>query len=134
MKPLRAEKLVRWFMFSVLIALAPLAASYFSLQVDRREPTVEVLLGRGELLLICATIAAAAIGELIPTGREKPVRKLVAGGSCMAVVVASSLYFAIIQARADPDPAPVAQMSIRLFVGMVLAAGCCIHFAHQEGA
>jgi hypothetical protein len=134
MKMSRAEKLVRWFMFSVLIALAPFAASYFSLQVDRREPSLEMLLGRGELLLICATIAAAAIGELIPTGREMPVRKLVAGGSCMAVVVASSLYFAIIQARTDPDTVSVATMSVRLFLGMLLAAGCSIYFAHQEGA
>ena len=107
MKMSRAEKLVRWCMFSVLIALAPLAASYFSLQVDRREPSLEMLLGRGELLLICATIAAAAIGELIPTGREMPVRKLVAGGSCMAVVVASSRYFADMSRtviRGTPSP------------------------------
>ena len=52
----------------------------------------------------------------------------------MAVVVASSLYFAIIQARTDPDPASIATMSVRLYIGMVLAAGCCVHFAHQEGA
>jgi hypothetical protein len=134
MKMSRAEKLVRWCMFSVLIALAPLAASYFSLQVDRREPSLDMLLGSGELLLICATIAAAAIGELIPTGREMPVRKLFAGGSCMAIVVASSLYFAIIQARINPDPASVTTMSVRLFLGMLLAAGCSIYFAHQEGA
>lgn len=134
MKMSSEEKLLRWFMFSVLIALAPLAASHFGLQVDRREPSVEMLVGRGELLLICATIAAAAIGELIPAGREKPLRKLIAGGSCMVIVVASSLYFAIIQARADPDPASVAKMSVRLFAGMIVAAGCSVYFAHQEGA
>ena len=134
MKMSSEEKLVRWFMFSVLISLAPLAASHFSLQFDRREPSLESLVGRGELLLICATIAAAAVGELIPTGRDKPLRKLIAGGACMVIVVASSLYFAITHGRTDPDPVSVAKMSVRLFVGMIVAAGCSVYFAHQEGA
>lgn len=46
----RAEKLVRWFMFSVLISLVPLSLTYFNLRLDRREVHLEMLVARGELL------------------------------------------------------------------------------------
>jgi hypothetical protein len=67
------EKLVRWFMFSVLISLVPLALTYFNLWLDRRQAPLEMLVARGELLLICTTLGAAAPGELFPSGRENPI-------------------------------------------------------------
>jgi hypothetical protein len=62
----RAERIVRWFMFSVLISLVPLALTYFGLRLDQRPVRLEMLVARGELLLICTTLGAAALGELFP--------------------------------------------------------------------
>jgi hypothetical protein len=52
----------------------------------------------------------------------------------MVIVVLSSLYFAIVQARSAPDTASIATISVRVFVGMLFAAGYSIYFAHQEVA
>ena len=128
----RAEKLVRWFMFSVLISLVPLALTSFSLWLDKREVHLEMLLARGELLLISTTLGAAAIGELLPGGGENATGKLFAAGTSLVGLVVCSLYFAAIQSRTAPDAGAIMTASIWLFAGMLVASGSCLYFAHQE--
>jgi hypothetical protein len=128
----RAEKLVRWIMFSVLMSLVPLAASYFGLRLDRRPVHLEMLVARGELLLICTTLGAAAIGELFPSGRENAIGKMFAAGTSLLGLVVCSLYFAAVQSRPAADAEPILSASIWLFAGMLVAGGSCLYFAHQE--
>ncbi|HEU0298142.1 MAG TPA: hypothetical protein VFR37_01785 [Longimicrobium sp.] len=77
----RTEKLVRWFMFGVLVSLVPLAVTYFGLRLDRRPIHLEMLVARGEMLLISTTLGAAALGELFPSSRENVIGKLFAAGT-----------------------------------------------------
>lgn len=125
------EKFTRWFIFSVVISLVPLFTSYVGLALDRRTAGLAAVIGRGELLLITTTLAAAAIGELIPSGRERGTQKLLAGGACTVIVLLSSLVFAAVQARPHADPALTFVLSMSLFCGTLLASGSCLYLAHE---
>ena len=126
------EKRVRWFMFTVLFSLVPLASTYFGLQLDRREASLSALVAHGELLLICTTFGAAALGELLPGEREHTIAKLFAAGTSLLGVVVCSLYFAAIQSRATPDTGAVLTASVGLFAGMLVAGAICLYLAHRE--
>jgi hypothetical protein len=127
----RPEKLVRWFLFNVLISLTPLITSFMGLQLDSQPYSVHALTARGELLLISTTIASAAVGELIPSGRGKATLKLVAGGGCVLLVMLCSLFFAAIQARQNPDPGRVFATSAWLFAGTLLASFGSVYLAYE---
>lgn len=128
----RPEKLVRWSIFSVMVSLTPLAVSYLGLRLDRQEPTLHLITARGELLLISTTIASAAVGELLPGGRQYATRKLVAGGGCMLMVLLSSFFFAAIQGRQAPDPVSIFTTSAWLFSCTLLASFSAVYYAHEE--
>lgn len=128
----RKEKLVRWFMFSVLVSLVPLAFAYFNLRLDGREARLELVLARGELLLICTTLGAAALGELFPGNPENAIGKLFAAGTSVLGLLVCSFYFAAIQSRAAPGAGTILTASIWLFAGMLVACGFCLSLAHQE--
>jgi hypothetical protein len=127
----RSEKLTRWIIFNVMVALVPLSAGYLGLQLGREEPGLHTLTARGELLLISTAIASAAVGELIPGGRARATFKLCAGGSCILLVMLSSLFFAAIQARQDADPHSILSMSLVLFACTLLASFSCMYLAYE---
>jgi hypothetical protein len=127
----RSEKLIRWLLFNVLISLTPLITSFMGLRLDNQPYSVYTLTARGELLLISTTIASAAVGELIAGGRNKAPQKLVAGGSCVLLVLLSSLFFAAIQARQSPDLGRVFRTSSWLFAGTLLASFGSVYLAYE---
>ena len=131
--PTRAERISRWFVFGVIIALVPLGFAYVNQRIDGRTPALAEVIGRGELLLVSTAIAAAAAGELIASGRDRAVRKLLSGGGCVAIVLAASLCFAAVQGKTAPDLAAVGTVSVWLFGGTVLASASSVYLAHEEG-
>jgi cation transporter-like permease len=126
------EKLVRWLMFTVAFSMVPLASTYFGLRLDRREASLTAIVAHGELLLICTSVVAAALGELLPGNGENATAKLFAAGTSLLGVTLCSFYFAAIQSRAAPDPGTVAIVSVCLFAGMLAAGTGCLYLAHQE--
>lgn len=128
----RAEKLVRWFMFSVLVSLVPLALTYFNLWVDRRDVHLEMVVARGELLLVSTTLGAAALGEFFPGTRHNALEKLLSGGALVLLMLTSSFFFAVIQARQGASPRSLFAVSLALFAGILAAAGSCMFYSHQE--
>jgi asparagine N-glycosylation enzyme membrane subunit Stt3 len=131
MEQSRPEKLVRWCIFNVLIALAPLVISYLALGLDRKEPSLALVTARGELLLISTTIASAAIGELLPSGRNYATLKVTSGGACMLLVLLSSLFFSAIQARREPSEGAIFAASISLFSFTLLASFSAVYLAYE---
>ena len=82
-------------------------------------------------LLISSTIASPAVGELIAGGRDRATEKLLAGGSCMLLVLLSSLFFAAIQARQHADPASVLVASLWMFASTLMASSACVYLSHE---
>jgi hypothetical protein len=127
-----SERLVRWFVFSVVIALLPLGFRYLLEATDGAPPTITRLLSQGELLLVSSAIAAAAVGELIGRGRRRPILQLFAGGGCIATVLIASLYFAYVSTRTAARPTVVATTSVWLFVLTLIASASCVILAEEE--
>ena len=123
-----ANKLVRWFIFGVVIAIVPLAYSYLDLVMKRKTPTLTSIIGDGGLLLIISAICAGALGELIGSGRGATVFKIISSGGTVVILLLSSLLFAsIIEGKltAGFDASAIASTSAWIFViGMLPCAAC----------
>ena len=73
-----SEKLIRWCVVGVAIALLPVAFAWISLLTTGQSATLNEVLENGALLLITAAISGAAIGELVGSGKARIKLKLAA--------------------------------------------------------
>lgn len=127
---LPSEKLVRWLVFGVVFALLPLFFNY--LKAYGRGATISPadLSAHGELLLISAAIAAAAVGELLASGRRYQIAKIIAGGGSVLLLAVASLWFADISTLAPATPlvnyARVSNASFVVFGLTVVSSACCV--------
>ena len=80
------ENLMRWFVFSVLVALLPLVLNALIVATDAEPFSLVQLVARGELLIIAAALCAGAIGDLIGRGTQRASAKIVAGGACVMLL------------------------------------------------
>ena len=90
-----------------------------------------LITARGELLLISTAIASAAVGELLPSGRNYATLKVTSGGACVLLILLSSLFFSAIQARRDPDVEAVFAASVSLFSFTLLASFSAVYLAYD---
>lgn len=82
--------------------------------------------------MICTTLGAAALGELLPGDRENAIGKLLAAGASVLMIATSSIAFATAQMRENVDPGSIAAISLSFFVGTLLAAASCMFYSHRE--
>lgn len=122
-----SEKLIRWCVFGVAIALLPVAFAWVSLLTTGQSATLNEVLENGALLLITAAISGAAIGELVGSGRARIKLKLCAGGGCVVVLMACSLWYAQVSSTTVIRPEVVMWGSIVMFLfGMVSSYSCVV--------
>ncbi|WP_346533798.1 hypothetical protein [Micromonospora sp. DPT] len=124
-------KLTRWALFGVTIALTPIMTSGLTGITRSAEISYDRLVGRGELLLIAAGVAAAGIGELF--GREETrlrTSRLVLVGVSILLILLTSYWFADIaaatQAKQPVDQHVVAEISTYLFVITLGVTACSL--------
>lgn len=77
----------KWFSFTVIPALLPLIWLALQLWFRNRPVSVEVLFGKGQLLLACSAFGAVGLGDLIASGKRRRGRKWALGGCCFLIVV-----------------------------------------------
>lgn len=126
-------KFAKWLFFGVCLALAPLVADYF-IQSNRTAPGAatdwRLIIAKGELLLVSAAIAAAAIGELIGSGQDWLLLKVIAGVGClMLLIVTSELYASTasdLRANVAYNVENLVSNSRILFYSTLAAAGGCV--------
>ena len=121
------EKLLHWSIFNVVIALSPLIFNFvFRLLKDTGGVSIHFLFARGELLLICAAIAADAVGEFMIGTIQNKYARLLTGGSCVVLLMLSSLFFAAV-ASADTSneefQARITSLSMVIFVATMTSSG-----------
>jgi hypothetical protein len=58
------DKVLRWFIFGVLISLLPLAYTYENLTIKSQPAEMTKVVGNGELVIIVWALCAGALGEL----------------------------------------------------------------------
>lgn len=130
LRRLFTEKMVKWIIFSVLMALVPLIASALSQATRGSAPMLHELVSRGELLLITAALCARSCGELFGSNESQRVPKLVAGGATIIVMLLAAIYFSDVtasyRASASLDVVVIARTSFALYAASVLVGASCI--------
>jgi hypothetical protein len=131
--------LLRWLLFSVLIAVLPIGFNGIFM-VNRSEPLVwKSLLAHGELYLISVAVTAAALGEMFGReGGKKLTRMCLTGLSCILIAISSVLFADTAsiarQAEGQMNIDFVAWGSITFFVFSVVTGACCIVVSELRGA
>jgi hypothetical protein len=132
------EKLVQWLVYGVIVSLVPFLFGFFQ-AADRNERfTFSLILGAGQLLLVCVAIAAPALGELVPVEvlPERRIMKTFAIGSCTLVVIVASLWFgdisATIQGKSPADPRTVSLGSSIVYVWALASSAWCLLLAEEK--
>ena len=93
------DKILRWLIFGVVVSLLPLAAAYATLAIRSQPATLRAVAGNGEVLIICWSLCAGALGELFGSTNRYKRQKMVVGGVTIAVIVFCTLVFAPIEER-----------------------------------
>lgn len=124
-------KLTKWLIFSVFLALVPLAVSLLFQFTHTKQVNLETSLAHGELLLITAVICASSMGELFGAGPRYKIPKILSGGASVLIFLFTVIYFADVSANnflnsAIIDKFMVCKISIILFISAFFTSACCI--------
>lgn len=143
------HRFIKWFTFGVAFALAPLLGDYLtnslhvttssSAAINTVTPTslrlTDVIL-KGELLLVAAGIAGAAVGELIGSSKNWLSFKFIAGGCCIILLLLVSQLYATtannIRMEVSYNTEILVENSIWLFIFTLVAGAGCILIAEEN--
>ena len=130
------NRLIRWCVFSVVIATLPIVFNYLIMVTRGAEATIITLTSRGELLLLAAGMTASAVGEIIGSGSNLLKLKIIAGGGCVIILMLAALYFAHVSAELNAGRtiqlSVVSNMSVLMFVFGIISSGSCIAIVELE--
>src|SRR5713101_7281571 len=99
-------RLWRWIIFEVAFALMPFLGNYGITRLYGGDITLDTLIGHGELLLVCAGIAAACMGELVSELRQSKswyTTKICLTGLHAIYLCAASIAFGAIAAHSHDN-------------------------------
>ena len=129
------EKIIKWIVFGVVIALLPLIFRLICLLVVGAKPSLVAVTSQGELLLISVCMGAAAIGEIIVCDTNKKNFKILSVGSCVILLILSALLFAFISqsnsASTTFNSQVVSNISLYLYGFSLISSGCCVYLAGE---
>ena len=135
------EKLIRWFIFSVIVALLPLIFNALRLITRGSVFSITALTAHGELLLVACAISAAAVGELVASGSILKIAKIIVGGCSIIILSLASLYFADISAARLSGEilqnSVISRVTLILYSIALVSSGCCIALSEvtdEEGS
>lgn len=127
--------LVRWAVFSVLLALLPLVMGLIrplfsqDISIDWNS-----LVTKGQILLVTVGLCGTALGEIIGAAtRDREIHLLCAAGGATLVIIGATLVFGDIAVVNATEGAKVTQFAHYtawfIFAMGILTAGSCIHLS-----
>lgn len=124
-------KLLKWFLFSVIVAILPVALDALKLLTRSKGVTLDGIVGKGELLLIVVGLSAAAVGDLVEKNSHYVKLKLLSAFLGVLTIGIASWYFAYVAdsyaSGASVSSSVVATTSIWLLIfAVATGAGCLI--------
>ena len=123
------ERLAKWLIFGILIALVPLLASWTTGKLFGVGGSLVDLLAKGELYIITAALCAAGIGEVVGSTNEHKALRLIFGGFTTILLLLSALLFAAVSnqdiLKQPPDPKIIFNTSISLYLAAVISSTFC---------
>lgn len=124
-----AAKTLRWLIFSVVLAVVPVAGALFMLWIKGKPHDLEFVLADGGAFLIIASICAAAIGEMVGSSPNHRLWKIICSGATMVLLLFSAIIFAsIAEAKMSNglDNGAIASLSTIVFICGSISAGACV--------
>ena len=124
-----ASQTIRWFIFGVIIALAPLTCRMIISGFSGHYLTMIELCCGGELFLISSTMAATAVGRLVASGKTLGTLKYIIAGSTLFLLLISSFSYAFVTATVGSSRligANISSTSFVVFIMAAIASGSCV--------
>jgi hypothetical protein len=123
MTRLLIRRMLRWFMFSLIVALLPIIFNALDMLASEAGLRWGLLLGQGELLLIAVGLYGPTLGEVLTMGERWEEYKIVVGGLCFMNTAVAAWYFATVSSK----PANQALItSLVLYLFAVICSGCSV--------
>jgi hypothetical protein len=124
------ERLVVFILFGAFFGLMPVWANGIKIAMaSDREPVLSGALGSGELFIVSAVMAAAAVGELFVASMPKSAKiwQVIGGWSCVACCVGNVILYVVV--NSGTSPVKIVDFSIWFFVGALLSSALCVGLA-----
>lgn len=122
-------KLVKWLLFSVIVALLPLVFAWWSTFLSGPIKSFAQVVSRGELFIVSATVCAAAIGDLVGKSHRDQFTTVIAyitSGAAVVILMLSSLFYANIVNSAGSAAFAVATTSASFYIVAVVVGAVSI--------
>ena len=98
-------------------------------------PSLEEMLGTGELLAICGALSATAIGDIL-AAKRRPTAKNVCVPVCGSVLFAAILWYCIVGIQIHEgkayDKELVVSGSIALYIMTAITAAFCVALSDEK--
>jgi hypothetical protein len=112
-------KIARWIVFGALVSVIPLGVSYENLVIKSQSASLDKIMGNGELLIVVWVLCAGALGELLGSGSEFKLLKVLSGGGTLAILIICALMFGSVTedraANISINEAELVASSMKLF-------------------
>jgi hypothetical protein len=133
------QKLLRWVVFGVGIALMPFILKVLSLGIIGNlknlsfQALLNELISHGDLLLVSVALGGAALGELFGSGPKREIYKILAGGGLFLILLLEVGFFGHVSVaypscplKSSIDADFISSISLQLFLGTVITSVACI--------
>ncbi len=115
-----------WFLFTLVLALVPLLFSLWRLYSNPSNTdlwtNIGMVISHGELLLLCCSMLAKALGELVKKGASQPLARTWLTGVSAILLIYTALVFSDASAQIASNSVYVASTSYWVFMGTVMVA------------
>jgi len=121
-------KFRKWLIFSVVLALLPLAFAFLlALGSEGPRPILPHLVDDGELLLLAVGLSTAALGNALYFQDSMQVRRDWMVGVCAINLALASFLFAVVSVgnASGTDVGYAVVVSLVLYVSAVITSGVC---------
>jgi drug/metabolite transporter (DMT)-like permease len=129
------DRLWQWSLFTLFFSVFPLFAVAMVIRAKGHHPTLEELLGTGELLSICCALSVVAIADVLVSKRNKTARLTMAFVS-LIVVCCTIVWYAFvgyeIHMQEAYDKELVVSGSMLLYCVSAISAGLCVGLADEK--
>jgi membrane protease YdiL (CAAX protease family) len=105
----KGEKIFLWFVFSIGLALLPIAVSYINGRLNGKPPAWPTLIAGGDLFLISGAVAGDAVGKVFLGGEKKRGFRIFCGAGCAILLLITSIYFGRIAFSLEEQKRAIAQ-------------------------
>jgi hypothetical protein len=125
------RKLVLWSVFGVLMGFAPLIIRAIVGNLTTDPVTTNDVILSGEVLLVTATLAASAVGDLVASLAKATLPPMpawsiaLAGLTLLAIVVASAIYGFVLSKPSTLNLQMLTNWTARLSASLLLSGAAC---------